>query len=59
MGYGYNGRILRVDLSRQDVLIEEPEESFCRRYLGGRGFIGYYLLKELGPGIDPLGQITS
>jgi len=55
MTYGYNGKILRVDLTNRRLSIEEPDERFYRLYMGGRGFIGYYLLNELQPGIDPLG----
>ncbi|MCJ7506503.1 aldehyde ferredoxin oxidoreductase family protein [Candidatus Bathyarchaeota archaeon] len=55
MPYGYNGQILRVDLSKNTLKIENPPESFYRRYFGGRAMIAYYLLKELKPGIDPLG----
>jgi aldehyde:ferredoxin oxidoreductase len=52
---GYWGKILRVDLSTGDITVEEPPESFYRRYLGGAGLIGYYLLKEVPKGADPLG----
>jgi len=52
---GYNGKILRVDLSRGTTSVEEPGEDFYRCYLGGRGFVNYYLLRELEKGIDPLG----
>ena len=55
MPYGYLGRILRVNLSKDKLSIEYPDEIFYRRYLGGEGFVAYYLLKELKPGIDPLG----
>jgi len=55
MAYGYNGKILRVDLSNKKISTEEPDDTFYRRYMGGRGFIGHYLLNELKPGIDPLG----
>ena len=55
MPFGYIGRVLRVDLSSERVWIESPEENFYRRYFGGVGFIGYYLLKELPVGVDPLG----
>jgi aldehyde:ferredoxin oxidoreductase len=55
MAPGYNGKILRVDLSRDNTSIDEPEEGFYRQYMGGRGFISYYLLKELNGGVDPLG----
>ena len=52
---GYTGKILRVNLSDKSISIEEPDDKFYRRYFGGTGLIGYYLLKELKPGIDPLG----
>ncbi len=51
---GYNGKFLRIDLSRERTSIEEKDESFYRRYLGGWTLIAYTLLKELKPGIDPL-----
>jgi len=53
--FGYTGNILRVDLSREKVRIENPDDIFYRRYIGGEGFVAYYLLKELKPGVDPLG----
>jgi aldehyde:ferredoxin oxidoreductase len=52
---GYAGKILRVNLTNNNITIEEIGESFCRKYLGGAGFIAYYLLKELPGGVDPLG----
>ncbi len=52
---GYAGKILRVDLTSGKIEIEEPSESFYRRYLGGNGFVGYHLLKETPAGADPLG----
>ncbi len=55
MSNGYNGKILRVNLSKNTISEEKLDELFCRRYLGGAGFITYYLMKELKPGIDPLG----
>lgn len=56
MKNGYNGKILRVDLTKKTVVIEEPGDRFFRKYLGGRGIIGYYLLKEIPAGADPLGE---
>jgi len=53
--FGYNKQILRINLSRNTVRIERPSKFFYRRYFGGRGIIAYYLLKELRPGIAPLG----
>ena len=54
MAYGYNGKIIRVNLTDRTVKIEEPGEKFFRKYLGGRGIISYYLLNEVPAGADPL-----
>ena len=53
--FGYVGRILRVNLSDEHIVTETPEDTFYRRYIGGEGFVAYYLLKELKPRVDPLG----
>jgi len=55
MGNGFTGKIIRVNLNTEKISFETLEETFYRRYFGGRGLISYYLLKELEPGIDPLG----
>jgi aldehyde:ferredoxin oxidoreductase len=55
MSFGYHRRILRVNLTDGEIGIETPDDVFYRRYLGGAGFIAYYLLKEVPPGTDPLG----
>ena len=52
---GYNGKILRVNLSENKVSTENIDDDFCRKYIGGSGFIAYFLLKELEEGVDPLG----
>lgn len=54
MPVGYNGKILHVNLTDGSTRIEEPEENFYRRHLGGGSVGAYYLLKELKPKIDPL-----
>lgn len=51
---GYTGNILRVNLSNNATSVESLNELTLRRYLGGTGFIAYYLLKELKPGTEPL-----
>lgn len=55
MLHGYNGEILRVDLSRGVISVDRPDREFYRNYIGGRGFISYYLLRELKGGEDALG----
>ena len=53
--FGYTGNLLRIDLGNGTITTEKIDESFQRRYLGGSGFISYFLWKELKAGIDPLG----
>src|SRR6266550_5091639 len=53
--YGYWNKILHVDLGDRRTWIEEPGDAFFRRYAGGRGLIGHYLLKYVPKGADPLG----
>lgn len=55
MAFGYNGKILRVDLEKRKITVEEPGEKIYRQYLGGGTLALYYLLHELKAGIDPLG----
>ena len=55
MPFGYNGKILKVDLTHHSWEVEEPQESFYREYLGGSGIGLYYILKEMPAGADPLG----
>ena len=53
--YGYNGKILRIDLTRRSYREEELSEEFYRLYAGG-GLLGtYFLLRETKSHIDPLG----
>ena len=52
---GYNGEILRVDLSSGVISVDKPDKEFYRKYIGGRGFISYFLLRELKGGEDALG----
>jgi aldehyde:ferredoxin oxidoreductase len=55
MANGYCGRILHVDLTTGKIEVEEPEEAFYRKYMGGSAMGAYYLLKHTPPGADPLG----
>jgi len=55
MEFGYSDKILRINLSNEKISVENPEEIFYRKYIGGEGFVAYYLLKELKPNTDPLG----
>ena len=54
MSFGFQKKILRVNLENQKISIEENTDGFYRKYFGGRGLISYFLLRELEPKIDPL-----
>jgi aldehyde:ferredoxin oxidoreductase len=55
MSYGYNKKILRVDLENESINVEEPQDTLYCRHLGGGTLALYYLLKESRPKSDPLG----
>lgn len=54
MPYGYNGKILHVDLTHAKLNVETPPESFYRTYMGGSAMGLYYILKEMPKGADAL-----
>ncbi|MDF1555578.1 MAG: aldehyde ferredoxin oxidoreductase family protein [Deferrisomatales bacterium] len=53
--YGWAGRILRVDLTRQAVRWEDLAAETAKDWIGARGLGMYYLLGEVSPTCDPLG----
>jgi aldehyde:ferredoxin oxidoreductase len=55
MPAAYNGKILHVDLSEGRTWIEEPSELIYRKYLGGSAMAGYFMLRDIPVGADPLG----
>ena len=52
---GWNGRFLRVDLTKGKLIRQEYPEDLAKRFMGGRGFAVKLLWDELKPGTDPLG----
>lgn len=55
MPHGYNGKILHVNLTKRETWVEQPDEDFYRKYMGGSAMGAYYLLKNTDPGVDALG----
>jgi len=55
MTNGYLGKSLRVNLSDEKVVVEEQPDDFYRTYMGGRAMAAYFLVREVAPGVDPLG----
>ncbi|AIF68638.1 aldehyde:ferredoxin oxidoreductase [Palaeococcus pacificus DY20341] len=57
--FGYTGKLIDVDLSKEKVNVVEIEEEALKKFYGGRGLGVYLLWKELGKNwedIDPLGE---
>ena len=48
-------KILHVDLTTRTTRVEEIPEPILRRHLGGGGLAAYLLLRDMPPGVDPLG----
>ncbi|MGQ9545486.1 MAG: aldehyde ferredoxin oxidoreductase family protein [Candidatus Bathycorpusculaceae bacterium] len=53
--YGWNGKILRVNLSKMETATQNYDLELAKKYMGGRGFAIKILWDELKPGTDPLG----
>ncbi|MFX1283781.1 MAG: aldehyde ferredoxin oxidoreductase family protein [Promethearchaeota archaeon] len=54
MANGYNNRLVRVNLSTNQITIEDLP-NIIETFLGGKGLGAYILTRELSPKIDPLG----
>lgn len=54
MSYGFTGNILKVDLTTRSLEIEQQDESFYRKYMGGSALNMHYMLTEMEAGISPL-----
>ncbi len=50
--YGYAGKILRVDLSNEQITDEKLDEETARKYLGGTGIGAKYLYDEVPAGVE-------
>ncbi|MFC2022119.1 aldehyde ferredoxin oxidoreductase family protein [Chloroflexota bacterium] len=50
--YGYRGKLLRVDLTSEQVTEEELDEETARKYIGGSGIGAKYLLEEVPAGVE-------
>jgi len=55
MPFGYNGKILHVNLSTGELEVETPPEAFYRKYMGGSALNMHYMLTKMPAHADPLG----
>ena len=53
---GWMGKILRVNLSNGEISAEALDPQVVRDFVGGRGLAIYYMLKEVDPNCDALGN---
>lgn len=51
--FGWNGRLLKVDLTKRKAATQEYSRGFAEKFVGGRGFAAKLLWDELNPGVDP------
>lgn len=49
---GYTGRIMRVDLGREQISEESLDNETLRKYVGGTGLGIKYLYEEVPPGVE-------
>jgi aldehyde:ferredoxin oxidoreductase len=54
--YAYQGRMLNIDLTEGKARVEEFDERFARKYVGGVGFGFRLLYDHLDPRVDPLSE---
>lgn len=50
--HGYAGKLLRVDLSKEQITEEKLDEATARKYLGGTGIGAKYLYEEVPAGVE-------
>ena len=53
---GYAGKILRVDLSHDEIMKEDLSPKLVEEYMGGRGFVAKTLYDELPPDTAPFDE---
>ena len=54
MPNGFNGAVLRINLTTGTIEKQSFDEDFYRKYMGGSAFGTYFLLKETPADLDPL-----
>ena len=52
--YGYVGRILRINLAKNQVKVQPTKKRLITNFLGGRGFNSKRLYDEVTKNVDPL-----
>lgn len=53
---GYIGKILDIDLSREEVNVLDLDWDVAMKFVGGRGYSAKLLFDRLKPGVDPFSE---
>jgi aldehyde:ferredoxin oxidoreductase len=53
---GFQGKILRVNLTSGEIRVEDLKEDWAKKYIGGRGYGTKIIYDEVDPKIDPLSE---
>ncbi|MBF0242776.1 MAG: aldehyde ferredoxin oxidoreductase family protein [Desulfamplus sp.] len=53
---GYAGKILRIDLTKDEIVKEPLAQKMRDEFIGGRGFVAKMLFDETPKGTDPLSE---
>jgi aldehyde:ferredoxin oxidoreductase len=54
MNNAWQGKLLRVDLTAGNCVIEALNEEWAQDYIGGRGLGSKYFTEEVSPEVDPM-----
>lgn len=52
--FGYNGKILRINLKTGTCAVEELDLDMAKKFIGGRGLGTKIMMDEVDPKVDPL-----
>ncbi|MGC8645718.1 MAG: aldehyde ferredoxin oxidoreductase family protein [Thermoplasmata archaeon] len=50
---GFTGKILRVDLTKREIKVEDTNIQWAREYIGGQGLATRYFVEDVDPKVDP------
>ncbi|MCK4240355.1 MAG: aldehyde ferredoxin oxidoreductase family protein [Candidatus Atribacteria bacterium] len=53
---GFQGKILRVNLTNGKIMIEDLNEDWAKKFVGGRGYGTKIMYEEVDPKVDPLSE---
>jgi len=53
---GFQGKILRVNLTNGKIIVEDLNEDWAKKFVGGRGYGTKIMYEEVDPKIDPLSE---